>query len=87
MSDFDTIIVGAGSAGCVLAARLSDDPGHRVLVLEPVNHPPARLGPAVAHIVVAAEDTVLGKYVCPGIAVAAAPGAGGMSAPHCKAMG
>jgi choline dehydrogenase len=31
---FDTIIVGGGSAGCVLAARLSANPGHRVLVLE-----------------------------------------------------
>jgi len=31
---FDTIIVGGGSAGCILANRLSADPNHKVLVLE-----------------------------------------------------
>ncbi|RZO32796.1 MAG: choline dehydrogenase [Rhodospirillaceae bacterium] len=34
MTDFDFIIVGGGSAGCVLARRLSDDPKLKVCLIE-----------------------------------------------------
>ena len=67
MSNADYVVVGAGSAGCVVAARLAEVPDARVVVLEAggadsleaIHQPPMFPCPDAIRIAVAYGDWLL----------------------------
>ena len=84
-AEFDFIIVGAGSAGCVLANRLTADSRHRVLVLEAG---PADRNPFI-HIPAGYVKNLLNKKLTWGFVSEPVPQAGRrrISLPQGKTLG
>jgi choline dehydrogenase len=79
MSSYDFVVVGGGSAGSVVASRLSEDPDVRVLLLEAGSAD----GPA-AMSVPAAWPALLGSEVDWGFVTVPQPGLGGAAIPYAR---
>ena len=82
MTEFGYIVVGGGTAGCVLAARLSEDPDASVLLVEAGS---ARLAPATT--VPGAWPELLGTAADWGDVTSAQADAGPLPYPRGRALG
>jgi len=85
MQAYDYIVIGAGSSGCAVAARLSEDPATRVLLLEAG---PADSNPWI-HVPVGYYRTMFDARISWGYTTAPIPGSGGRSItwPRGKVLG